>query len=140
MDCSLQSPLSMGFSRQEYWNGFPFPPPWNHSHPGIKSTFPVSPALQADSLLTGQSGKTFAEKFYMHSYVERVGNDWAHTNTYIHIYIYLCVTHLLFDQNLSLRTLCNTPTLCWSVFIPVFAHIIQNKLEALFSFHKMLAI
>jgi len=53
----------------------PISPPGDHSHPGIKSTFPVSPALQADSLPTGQLGKTFAEKFYMHSNIERVGND-----------------------------------------------------------------
>ena len=43
-----QVPLSMGFSRQEYWNGLPFPPPGDLPHPGIK---PRSPALQADALL-----------------------------------------------------------------------------------------
>ena len=38
-----QAPLSMGFSRQEFWNGLPFPPPGED--PGIKPTSPVSPAL-----------------------------------------------------------------------------------------------
>ena len=42
-----QTPLSMGFSRQEYWNGLPFPLSGNLPNPGIK---PESPALQADSL------------------------------------------------------------------------------------------
>ena len=42
-----QAPLSMGFSRQAYWNGLLFPPPGNLPDPGIKV---VSPALQADSL------------------------------------------------------------------------------------------
>ena len=42
-----QAPLSMGFSRQEYWNGLPFPSPANLPDPGIE---PRSPALQADSL------------------------------------------------------------------------------------------
>ena len=42
-----QAPLSMGFSRQEYWSGLPRPPPGDLPDPGIK---PVSPALQADSL------------------------------------------------------------------------------------------
>ena len=37
----------MGFSRQEYWSGLPFPSPEDLSHPGIE---PRSPALQADSL------------------------------------------------------------------------------------------
>ena len=37
-----QAPLSMAFSRQEYWSGFPFPPPGDLSDPGIE---PMSPAL-----------------------------------------------------------------------------------------------
>ena len=50
-----QAPLSMGFSRQEYWSGWPFPSPGNLPYPGIK---PRSPVLQADSLLTELQGKT----------------------------------------------------------------------------------
>ena len=42
-----QAPLSMGFSRQEYWSGLPFPSPGDLPNPGIK---PWSPALQADTL------------------------------------------------------------------------------------------
>ena len=38
-----QTPLSMGFCRQEYWNGLSFPPPGNLPNPGIE---PASPALQ----------------------------------------------------------------------------------------------
>ena len=41
-----QAPLPMGFPRQEYWSGLPFPSPGDLPDPGIK---PVSPALQADS-------------------------------------------------------------------------------------------
>ena len=40
-----QNPLSMGFSRQEYWSGLPFPSPEDLPYPGIKSTSRVSPAL-----------------------------------------------------------------------------------------------
>ena len=43
----MKSPLSMKFSRQEYWSGLPFP------SPGIK---PQSPALQADSLPLSHQG------------------------------------------------------------------------------------
>ena len=43
-----QAPPSMGFSRQEYWNGFPFPSPGDLPVPGIE---PKSPALVADSSL-----------------------------------------------------------------------------------------
>ena len=42
-----QAPLSMGFSRQEYWSGLPFPSPGDLPDLGIK---PRSPALQVDSL------------------------------------------------------------------------------------------
>ena len=42
-----QTPLSVGFSRQEYWSGLPFPSPGDLLDPRIK---PRSPALQADSL------------------------------------------------------------------------------------------
>ena len=45
-----QDPLSMGFPRQQSWNGLPFPPPGNLPNPGIKPTSSVSPARQADSL------------------------------------------------------------------------------------------
>ena len=40
-----QAPLSMGFSRQEYWSGVPCPPPEDLPYPGIKSTSLTSPAL-----------------------------------------------------------------------------------------------
>ena len=44
-----QAPLSMGFFRQEYWSGLPFPSPGDLPNQGIEPRFP---ALQADSLLT----------------------------------------------------------------------------------------
>ena len=43
-----QAPLSMGFSRQEYWSGYPFPSPGDLPDPGIK---PAAPAL-ADGFIT----------------------------------------------------------------------------------------
>ena len=51
---AYQAPLSMGFSRQEYWNGLPLPSPGHLPNPGIK---PLSPALQANSLLSQPPGK-----------------------------------------------------------------------------------
>ena len=42
---ALQAPPSMGFSRQEYWSGLPFPSPGDLPNPGIE---PRSPELQAD--------------------------------------------------------------------------------------------
>ena len=49
-----QSPLSMGFSRQECWSGLPFPSPGDLPNPGIK---PRSPVLQADTLPSEPPGK-----------------------------------------------------------------------------------
>ena len=40
-----QTPLSVGFSRQEYWSGLPCPPPGDLPDPGIKPTSLMSPAL-----------------------------------------------------------------------------------------------
>ena len=40
-----QAPLSMGFSRQEYWNGLPFPSPGELPNPGFETMSLVSPAL-----------------------------------------------------------------------------------------------
>ena len=49
---AYQAPRSMGFSRQEYWSGLPFPSPGDLPNPGIE---PGSPALQTDTLLSEPS-------------------------------------------------------------------------------------
>ena len=57
-----QTPLYMGFPRQEYWSGFPFPSPGNLPDPGIE---PGSPAWQADSLPLSRLGSP--RIFWLHS-------------------------------------------------------------------------
>ena len=52
-----QTPLSMGFCRQEYCSGLPCPPPGDLPSPGIKSVSSATPALQADSFTTEPRGK-----------------------------------------------------------------------------------
>ena len=44
---AYQAPLCMGFTRQEYWSGLPFPSPGDLPNPGIELW---SPSLQADTL------------------------------------------------------------------------------------------
>ena len=51
---AYQAPPSMGFPRQEYWSGLPFPFPGDLSNPGME---PESPALQADALSSEPPGK-----------------------------------------------------------------------------------
>ena len=79
-----QAPLSMGFSRQEYWSGLPFPSPGDLPDPGIKPESPTAPALQADSLLLshrgsrtgGRNGKLSGEnqKTFWQDFIWRFGN------------------------------------------------------------------
>ena len=58
-----QDPLSVGFSRQEYWSGFPFPPPGNLPDPGIEPMSLVSPVLADEFLLV-----LYNETPYIHVY------------------------------------------------------------------------
>ena len=58
-----QAPLSLGFSRQEYWSGLPCPPPGDLPDPGTK---PGSPALQADSLPSEPPGKPLGDQERAH--------------------------------------------------------------------------
>ena len=50
----------MGFSRQEYWSGLPFPSPGDLPDPGIE---PYSPALEADTLTSEPPGKGFLKHY-----------------------------------------------------------------------------
>ena len=51
-----QAPLSMGFSRQEYWSGLLCHPPGDLPIPGTETASPAAPDLQADSLLLNHWG------------------------------------------------------------------------------------
>ena len=51
---AYQAPPSMGFPRQEYWSGLPFPSPEYLPNPGIE---PRSPAMEADALTSEPPGK-----------------------------------------------------------------------------------
>ena len=56
---AYHGPLSMGFSRQEYWSGLPFPSPEDLPNPGIE---PRSSALQVDALPSELPGKSLMSK------------------------------------------------------------------------------
>ena len=53
---ACQASPFMGFSKQEYWSGLPFPSPGDLPDPGIE---PGSPALEADALTSEPPGKPF---------------------------------------------------------------------------------
>ena len=57
-----QSPLSMEFSRQEYWSGLPFPPPGDIPNPGIEPMSPASPAVAGGFFTAVTPGKPIKKK------------------------------------------------------------------------------
>ena len=74
----------MGFSRQEYWSGSPFPSPWDLPNPGIEHG---SPALQADSLPSEPPGKHLSLgifKMWISSVV-----DWFFRNMLFNFHVFL---------------------------------------------------
>ena len=67
---ACRAPLSLGFSRQEYWSVLPFPSPGDLPNPGIE---PGSPALQADSLPTQLQGKHFNILYiYIYTHIHKI--------------------------------------------------------------------
>ena len=69
---ACQAPLSMGFSRQEYWSGLPCPSPWDLPDPGLKSTSPNSPALAGRFFTTSTSWEG-TQLFHLWVYTQRNG-------------------------------------------------------------------
>ena len=68
---AFQAPPSMGFSRQEYWSGLPFPSPGDLPNPGIE---PGSPTLQADTLPSEPPGKLMLRE----SSHKKTNTAWIH--------------------------------------------------------------
>ena len=73
-----QAPLSMGFSRQEYWSGLPFPSPRDLPDPGIE---PRSPALQANSLPTELWGKPPVDPKFIQMFAASQQVCWSKIST-----------------------------------------------------------
>ena len=71
---ACQAPLSMGFSRQEYWGGWPFPPPRDLPDPGIEPAPPESPALAGRSFPTEPPGESMADSNWKHSEIGILNN------------------------------------------------------------------
>ena len=66
-----QAPLFMGFSRQEYWRGLPWPPAGDLPNPGIEPESPAASPLQVDSLLLSHRGSP-----YMHVHHAKCQTEW----------------------------------------------------------------
>ena len=91
-----QSPLSMGFSRQEYWSQLPFPSPGDFPNPGIELG---SLAKQGDSLRSEPSGKpsVTSKGGTFKPYIEHwVGNSQARWGNFIFILVFGNSSSLVF--------------------------------------------
>ena len=58
---ACQAPLSIGFSRQEYWSGLPCPPPGDFPNPGIEPVSLMSPALAGRSFITSATWEAHSQ-------------------------------------------------------------------------------
>ena len=96
MDLAYQASPSMGFSRQEYWSGLPFPSPGNLPNPGIE---PGSPALQTEALPCEPPGKpgvlktcvlSLANNFKSHFF-----NQLISTNSWILVFYFSLPKHIV---------------------------------------------
>ena len=76
-----QAPLSMGFCRQEYWSGSPFPSSGDLPDPGIE---PRSPTLQADALTSEPPGKLSTILYYPKQSLQIWCNLYQTTNSIFH--------------------------------------------------------
>ena len=101
MDFSCQGPLSMGFPRQEYWNGLPFPSPGGPPNPGIEH---LSSALASGFFTTEPPGRTQA----------------LTANVYILFSFHCCC----FSVAQSCLALCN-PMDCNTPGSPVLHHLLE---------------
>ena len=72
-----QAPVSMGFSRQEYWGGLPFPSPGELPNLGIESASPVPPALVGRLFTTEPQGRPHEESFFPKLQTNRPSNEDA---------------------------------------------------------------
>ena len=87
---ACQAPLSMGFSKQEYWSRLPCPPPGDLSDPGIKPTSLTSPAWAGRFFTTCTTWEALLCIYtHINIYTQTQTTDThTHTHTYTHIHLY----------------------------------------------------
>ena len=90
-----QAPLSMGFPRQEYWSEWPFPPPGDLPHPGIKPMSLLSPVLVGGLFTTEPPGNPWT--------LQRAILSIIINNQRLHMVRALCWTH--WDNSAQRRSL-----------------------------------
>ena len=80
-----QAPLSMGFSRQEYWSGLPCPPPGDLPNPGIKLESLTTPHWQVGSLPLAPLGSL--NSLLVVATILGSGTDYSETSALLFLYL-----------------------------------------------------
>ena len=91
---ALQAPLSMGFSRHEYWSGSPLPSPGDLPDPGIEARPSTSSALARGSFNTGATWEAqlyVCVCVYTHVHMYVYIHTHICTHTYIRVYVCVCM-------------------------------------------------
>ena len=113
---TLQAPLSMGFSRQEYWNGVSCPPPGDLLDPGIKLAFLKSPALAGWFFTTSVHLRSLYQTWYMSGYMsvplsDSLWNSWFFKTWIPHIFFSQTIWFFYTKRN-------STKSFFFSFFLP----------------------
>ena len=137
MDCTCQAPLSMGFSRQEYWSGLPFPSPGDLPDPGIKPASLKSPTLAGGFFTTTHLGSTFRILFHTSFIVLFFSFRFLH---FYSLYLYLscscfkAVILLLRSIRILLKPVNHNWHLPWALPIYIYKGLNHGPLQLL-TFH-----
>ena len=98
-----QAPLSMGFSRQEYWSGLPFPSPGDPPDPGTEAG---SPALQAESLPTELNTYSFhsqAKQIQLEDFLR--ADDGFSSQIYLEYLLFCFIYHCFLVPSIDIQEL-----------------------------------
>ena len=134
---ACQAPLSMGFSRQEYWSGLLCAPLEDLPDPGIEPASPATPALQADSLLLSDQGSLNSGAwmpYFSYPYQLGIGkififshSDKCECLSLINFHFYDNRPFIFIVPFIILWIICSCPLpLCWlscesSLFSPIYS-------------------
>ena len=131
--CNLPFPLSMGFSRKDYWSGLPCPPPGDLPHPGIEPTPLMSPDWQAGSLPLMAPGKpmpSWAQDIHTWLWAGERTLFWFLSAPASHCILPLWILRPSFYLHQDFCFFCRDPTACsdcfWSVFPERFVCIFSK--------------
>ena len=110
---AYEAPLSMEFSRQEYWTGLPFPTPGDLPDPGIKPVSLASPALAVDSLPLRHLGSPF-QTFGLLKLVINLGfGSNSECKVFFRLFIYLFLVTLCLHCCIQTFSSCTEQWLLW---------------------------